>query len=222
MDNDRALDAWEPLFAIADMAGVEWAVRVRSAAVSLHGGTDYAEERLELLALAHVRDAFGESGEERLATTSILESLVRRDDGPWAEWWGDAVANGKPLAAARRLGRYLEPFGVKPKTVRIGGKTPRGYERADLADAWERNLPVGTETTSTTATSQVNPVADRTPVADGTATTPPTETPLASTVADVADVAVSTGAIGSPAWYAAARANPIVDEQLAWGDGVDA
>ena len=169
--HDRAQDAWEPLFAIADMAGEEYGARARAAAIALHGsGASYAEERLELLALGHVREAFEESGEEKLATAMILEALVHRDDGPWAEWWGEAVGNGKPLAAARRLGRLLEPFDVKPTKIRLGDRSVRGYERADLADAWERNLPVGTGTTGTSGT------------------------PLASDVPGVADVPVPTEA----------------------------
>jgi putative DNA primase/helicase len=36
--NDRAADAWSPLLAIADMAGGQWPVRARKAAIELSGG----------------------------------------------------------------------------------------------------------------------------------------------------------------------------------------
>jgi len=35
----------------------------------------------------------------------------------------------------------LRPYGVRPKAVRIGESTPRGYERADLHETWQRYLP---------------------------------------------------------------------------------
>jgi Protein of unknown function (DUF3631) len=30
----------------------------------------------------------------------------------------------------------LRKYEIRPKTVRIGDHTPRGYERADFSDAW--------------------------------------------------------------------------------------
>ncbi len=163
--HDRAQDGWEPLLAIGDLAGGAWS-RARAAAVALHEvAGDYAEEALELLALRHVREIFEEARQDRLPTTVILEALVRRDDGPWAEWWGQAVEASKPLAAARRLGRLLEPFGVKPKQLRLGEQNLRGYEREDFADAWARHLPVGTATAATSATPLTSAVADVAPVA---------------------------------------------------------
>jgi uncharacterized protein DUF3631 len=168
--NDRAQDAWEPLLAIADAAGDVWPVLARAAAIALHeAAADYAEEALELLALGHVRDAFQEFGEDKLATSTLLEALVRRDDGPWAEWWGQDVQDGKPISAARRLRQLLDTFGVKPKQLRLGERNVRGYDKADFADSWDRYLPPGTATPATSAT------------------------PLASTVALVADVGVPSG-----------------------------
>jgi hypothetical protein len=66
---------------------------------------------------------------------------------------------------ARRLAGMLKPYGAGPRVVRLGGSTPRGYRADDLADAWHRYLPQGSATCATSAT------------------------PLASHVADVADVA---------------------------------
>jgi hypothetical protein len=36
----------------------------------------------------------------------------------------------------------LRPYGIKPKVIRIGGATPRGYRREDFEDAWVRYLPL--------------------------------------------------------------------------------
>ncbi len=171
--NDRAADAWEVLVAIADAAGGAWPARARSAAVDLQGVTEsISEEVLELLALRHVAEAFEVASADRLATAAILASLVDRDDGPWAEWWGQDVSDGRTKGPARRLAKLLHPFGIEPGTIRIGGETPRGYERADLADAVARHVtarPGGNETNATDTT------------------------PLASHVASVASVALPDG-----------------------------
>jgi putative DNA primase/helicase len=47
---------------------------------------------------------------------------------------------GKPMTP-RQLAKLLDPYGIKPKTVRQkDGTTPKGYERADFWDAFERYI----------------------------------------------------------------------------------
>jgi len=58
--------------------------------------------------------------------------------------------------------RRLSAYDVKPHTLRIGDKTPKGYDAADLADPWSRYLteasaipsvsPQGSATSATSAT----------------------------------------------------------------------
>jgi hypothetical protein len=78
--------------------------------------------------------------------------------------WGDL--KGKPIDS-RRLARMLGKYGAHPKVLRIGDATPRGYTREALSDLWRRYLPAVSATGETSAT------------------------PLASHVADVADVALT-------------------------------
>jgi hypothetical protein len=111
-----------------------------------------AEESLELLALRHVSEAFETAGADRLATTAILEALVDRDDGPWAEWWGRDVAEGRTKAPARRLGGLLKAFGIEPGKMRIGEDSVRGYMREGLTDAVDRHVPLGNGTNGTHGT----------------------------------------------------------------------
>jgi hypothetical protein len=35
----------------------------------------------------------------------------------------------------------LKPYGIKPKTLRIGEQTKAGYEQRWFSDAWRRYLP---------------------------------------------------------------------------------
>ena len=39
------------------------------------------------------------------------------------------------------MAQFLKPYGIKPKTIRIGEQTKSGYERGWFADAWSRYLP---------------------------------------------------------------------------------
>jgi hypothetical protein len=132
---DRDADVWEALLAIADAAGGDWPKRARVAAVALVAAARETEtQSLGIRLLADLRTVFERSGEDKLATDAILKSLTDMDEAPWGDIRGKEL-NARGLA--RRLGKY----GVKPKTVRIGDATPKGYERADLLDAWIRYLP---------------------------------------------------------------------------------
>src|SRR5262249_50081263 len=55
--HDRAEDIWEPLLAIADLAGGEWPIRARRAAVELSGG-DSDSESTGVQLLRAVREVF--------------------------------------------------------------------------------------------------------------------------------------------------------------------
>ena len=95
---------------------------------------DRREASLGLRLLADMRTALGD--DEAKTTTAILDKLQKLDESPWA-----AVGkSGKPLTD-RGLATRLRAYGIKPKVIRVGGATPRGYRRDDFADAWLRYLP---------------------------------------------------------------------------------
>jgi len=131
---DRAADTWEPLIAVADLAGGEWPKRARAAAGAL--AADAAEQdtdsSLGLRLLVDLRAIFAD--DDRLDSKTALDRLCRLEESPWDD------LRGKRLDA-RRLSKLLRPYGIKPKVIRFGEATPRGYERADFADAWRRYLP---------------------------------------------------------------------------------
>ncbi len=138
---DRQADVWEPLLAIADMAGGSWGEWARQAAVSLHSAAGTNDQAITELALDHIREAFLDAEwPERMATADLLTALCDRDDGPWAAWWEDAVRADRTKGPASRLARILQPFEVEPKRLRIGEVSIRGYERVDFEDAWSRYL----------------------------------------------------------------------------------
>lgn len=131
---DRNADCWEPLVAVADAAGGDWPERARVAAVALVADLrEHRRESLGIRLLADIRSAFNIAECESLTTASLLKTLNASDESPWAD------LHGKPLDA-RGLSRRLGNYGIKPKVVRVGTSTPRGYDRADFVDVWKRYL----------------------------------------------------------------------------------
>ena len=130
---DRAADTWEPLVAIADLAGGDWPARARAACLALTGEEpDDGRDGTKLL--ADLKAIWG-ADEEHLFSTTIIERLCKIKESPWSEWGRDS----KPITQ-RGLAELLRPYRVKPKTVRERGveKTSRGYSRPELADPWTR------------------------------------------------------------------------------------
>jgi hypothetical protein len=136
--NDRAEDVWEALIAVADLAGAAWPLRARSAAQVLTAASESAAagSSLALTLLTDLRTVFGAA--ERLPTSVILERLRNLDESPWS-------SIGKPPRPLEPSGLSyrLKDYGIKPKVIRLGEQTARGYYRAELADVWDRYLPRG-------------------------------------------------------------------------------
>ena len=131
---NRVADNWRPLLAIADAAGGEWPARARRAVQSvLAAAGEDASARVTLL--ADIRAIFAELRMDRLASAELVEALVAIEGRPWAEWKA-----GKPITA-NSLARLLAPFGIAPDGMRIGSRTPRGYQLVAFADAFGRYLP---------------------------------------------------------------------------------
>src|SRR5262249_32101103 len=93
-----------------------------------------AEPSLGIKLLADLKTLFDASTLDAMPTEVILSRLTELPESPW----GDLGA--KPIND-RKLGRRLREYGVKSRAIRVGDKTPRGYLREDLQDAWLRYLP---------------------------------------------------------------------------------
>jgi hypothetical protein len=183
---------WEPLIAVADAVGGEWPARARAAAIAVISEAKEREPSLGIRLLADLRIVFGDASE--MPSKAILAALSALPESPWGD------VRGKPIDE-RGLANRLRQYGVRPKVLRIGTQTPRGYAKADLIDAWSRYLPLppspGTSATSaTSATSQVSQGANVADVADDPLQaqhTSPCETEDVADVADVADLAGNGG-----------------------------
>ena len=135
---DRNADVWEALLAVADAAGGDWPKRARCAAVTLVTAANAAIPSMGVRLLADLHSVFSEHDHaDHLFTDDIISSLVAMDDAPWADIRGKAVD-------ARSLARHLARYEIKPRTVRIGERTSKGYARSDLIDPWTRYVSVVT------------------------------------------------------------------------------
>jgi hypothetical protein len=191
---DRAAEVWEPLVAIADVAGQHWPRTARAAAVHFVDQAATTGVSVGTRLLADLRAVFHDQHTDRMATTDVLTRLAALEESSWSD------LDGRPLDP-RRLARELGRYGVRPGPLRIAGTVTKGYQvdgPTGLADAWTRYLPPFTDdppsglvTAVTAVTPQVRPVTAAGPVT-GTAVTSPAEPhpPDPPTPADVTDVPV--------------------------------
>lgn len=153
---DRAQDAAEPLLAIADAAGAEWPDLAREALVVLAGEADCDDDEMGVRLLADLRTIFEvlQRTDGEITTEALLLELHSREESPWKK-----LHKGEPLDP-RGLARLLKPFGIRPRTIRQGKGTPRGYLIPTFFDPFERYLPPGTpgETSATVQQSNAGAV----------------------------------------------------------------
>ncbi|MFD7920531.1 DUF3631 domain-containing protein [Streptomyces sp. NPDC059740] len=148
---DRPADVWEPLLAIADVAGGQWPERARAACLQFVRAAQQDDKgSLGIRLLTDLRDHVM-VGVDRLPTIAILDRLTALDDAPWAD------LDGKPLDN-RRLSRMLRDYQTATNTpivsrnIRTTGGILKGFYAEDLADAWERYCPPPSEQAATPAT----------------------------------------------------------------------
>ncbi|WP_245993450.1 DUF3631 domain-containing protein [Xylanimonas allomyrinae] len=128
---DRAADLWEPLLAVADLAGGGWPTLARQAAVALSheaakADSDHSDGH-ELL--VDCRDLFHALlRADFVPTETLLAALKAIPDSRWAE---DGLTG-------RRLAAMLKPYAIEP--VRDPSGTKRGYKRVRFDDAFDRYL----------------------------------------------------------------------------------
>jgi len=143
--SDRAMDTWEPLMAIADLAGEGWTRRARKAAVALASQSATDADSLRVRLLRDIKDIFENTGFIRIPTPALVDALVDMDVAPWGD------LKGKPLDN-RFLARMLRNYPVKPTIWKESDHTVRGYRKDDFLDAWSRYV-VGSETSETNETN---------------------------------------------------------------------
>ena len=134
--DDRAQDSWEPLLAIAELAGGDWPARALETALAL--SSPEAREDDESMAkrlLADIHSVFETTGAERFKTADLIDELCKIEESPWGDWYGKTLS-------AQALSKLLRDWRIKTLPVWAEGKTVRGYKAEQFADAFHRVLDV--------------------------------------------------------------------------------
>jgi len=134
--NDRAMDNWRPLIAIADCVGGAWPSLAREAAKILSCNATGDEDGPGIQLLTDLQTLFLEQNSDRLGSQEITTALHSMEDRPWPEYGRQR----KPISATS-IARILKRFGICPRQFRQAGGKERGYFLEDFADAFKRYLP---------------------------------------------------------------------------------
>lgn len=123
---DRLADVWEPLIAIGETAGPEWAKRASEACraialsdVQIDGHLSPTQRLVKALSRVF-------TGEDALPTATIIERLQALPNSPWEKAWPT------PRTAAMELSALLKPLNVAPVKIWVGDRGLQGYRWADI------------------------------------------------------------------------------------------
>src|SRR5262249_53418900 len=130
--NDREADVWEPLFALADLAGGEWPQRARAAAIAMAGRAE--PDTLPQVLLADIRAIFNAKETDKMKSEDLLKVLNAMTDRLWP-----TICKGHEMTA-HKLSRMLKDFQIAPGSIRLTRGTAKGYTRSQFEDSWERYL----------------------------------------------------------------------------------
>ncbi|MFD3946808.1 DUF3631 domain-containing protein [Streptomyces sp. NPDC058579] len=136
---DRAADTWEPLIAIADLAGGPWPEAARAACLAMtnhEAEQDQDHSALNIRLLADIRRAFASEGNPAVIRTGRLLSILNEDaESPWPEY------SDKGLTP-RGLQILLNDYGIRSANRRFpDGFQAKGFTRLQFTDAWARYCP---------------------------------------------------------------------------------
>lgn len=131
--DDRAQDCWEPLLAIADLAGGDWPDRARAAALDLSGNGEREDDSMTAILLRDIFSVFESTDIDRYRTADLIDELSKIEESPWGDWFG------KPISP-QALSKLLRPHRIRTLPIWIDGEKARGYKLDQFTDAFLRVL----------------------------------------------------------------------------------
>lgn len=124
--SDRLADIWEPLFAIAELAGDEWLTRCHRACKTM---TRESKSMGEIL-LTDLFHAF--ASDDRVTLSELVLRLLDQDPGD------DEVDWTEDLIDVRKLASTLREYDIEPVTIRSGDRIAKGYKASAFTRHWRR------------------------------------------------------------------------------------
>lgn len=131
--NDRAVDNWTPLFAIAEILGSEWVQKLKVAYQQLNSVED--EETITTMLLKDIRNIFEEINSNKIHSQHLINKLLGLTELGWGE-----IRQGKGITPSW-LAKTLKHFGITSKQIRVNEINKNGYLLTDFEDAFNRYLP---------------------------------------------------------------------------------
>lgn len=148
--NDRAQDNWEPLLAIAIVAGSEWLEIATKTALKISGSESDAQS-IGVELLADIQEVFEEKMVDRISTAELIKALCEDEEKPWATY-----NRGMPIKPRQLAGR-LKGHGISSKTIRLGSaETPKGYDKKQFDEAFSRYIPSPPSVSATTPQTNIH------------------------------------------------------------------
>jgi putative DNA primase/helicase len=132
--NDRAQDNWEPLLAIAMIAGKDWLQTGTASALKL-SGSESVTQTIGTELLTDIKEIFEEKQIDRIAMAELVKALCADEEKTWVSY-----NKGFPIKP-RQVSKKLSGYDIKSKPVRIGIEVSKGYEKSQFQDAFFRYIP---------------------------------------------------------------------------------
>lgn len=142
--HDRAQDNWEPLFAIAEIAGEEWPHLANIAALKLSNDSEQLKS-IGVELLSDIYEIINTLQTDRISSADLIAALCKDDEKSWSTY------NRGHSITPRQIATRLREFGIVSQTIRLGITTAKGYLFLQFADAFNRYVYPSSVTTSQTA-----------------------------------------------------------------------
>jgi hypothetical protein len=133
----RVIDIWEPLLAIAELAGEDWLEHAKASILDLHTGPrgQHDSRGMKLLkAILTVKDSRPDS--EGIFSSELATALHAGTNEEYREF-----GRGQKPISGSQIARILTPYEIKPARITIDGQRDRGYLWSQFADTWSRYIP---------------------------------------------------------------------------------
>ena len=151
--NDRAADNWQPLQAVAELAGGEWPRLCKHAAITL-SGIEEETPSINVELLMDIAEVFHDRGATKIFTADLLDALCQDDEKAYSTW-----NRGRPITS-RQIGQRVKDFGVKSRQMKIGHVNNNGYELMQINEALIRYKPTSTPPSTPLQANDTNGCSD--------------------------------------------------------------